>query len=243
MILLYLHLEIKILEQFWTLSFWPKTTFDLQRVDILKTPGGNNKCVLMTSLWYVICKYSDFLNIFSRSFWLYLNPVTPVKSKTTFVPTDLLIFLKIFWWKSDVPSRRQFYHVFDLCHEVKGLTGFKLILQVRARLVMFVTKFEGIGQSMLELDVANHATVTQIVRKKEQFMPGHDGYGKWNAQWKRKPGFSPKNQVFRSKKMVFRFEKSSLSNSISNVFDKQGFSVEKPGFSNKFIEFDKQCFW
>ncbi len=41
-----------------------RSTFDLQMVDILKTPGGNNACMLLTLLCYVICKHSDFLYFF-----------------------------------------------------------------------------------------------------------------------------------------------------------------------------------
>ncbi len=39
-------------------------TFDFKMVDTLETPSDNNTGVLMTSLCYVICKYSDCLNIF-----------------------------------------------------------------------------------------------------------------------------------------------------------------------------------
>ena len=68
--LLCLHFEIKTLKDFWFLTGSdPLMTFDLKTVGTLKTPNGNNACVLTMSLCYVICKDSDFLNIF-HNFWL-----------------------------------------------------------------------------------------------------------------------------------------------------------------------------
>ena len=56
---------MKIFDDFWFLTGSdPLMTFDPETVDTLKTLVGNNACVLMTTLCYVICKNSDFLNIF-----------------------------------------------------------------------------------------------------------------------------------------------------------------------------------
>ncbi len=60
-----LDFEIKFFDDFWFLTGSnPLITFDLKTVGTLKTPVGSNACVLMTSFCYVICKDSDFLNIF-----------------------------------------------------------------------------------------------------------------------------------------------------------------------------------
>ena len=42
----------------------PFMTFDPKTVDTLVTPSINNACVLMTLLFYLICKDNGFLNIF-----------------------------------------------------------------------------------------------------------------------------------------------------------------------------------
>ena len=77
MTLLCLDFEIKFFEDFWFLTGSdPLMTFDPQTVGTLKTPTSHNAYVQMTSLCYVICKDSDFLNIF-HNFWLHLTPVTP----------------------------------------------------------------------------------------------------------------------------------------------------------------------
>jgi hypothetical protein len=47
----------------------PLMTFDPQTVNTMRTPSGNNACVLMTLPCCVISKDSYFLNIFPK-FWL-----------------------------------------------------------------------------------------------------------------------------------------------------------------------------
>ena len=72
-----LDFEIKILEDFWFLTGSdPLMTFDPKTVRTLRTPSGANAYELMTSLCYVICKDSDFLNIF-HNFLAEFDPVTP----------------------------------------------------------------------------------------------------------------------------------------------------------------------
>ncbi len=67
--------ERKVFEHCWFFLVFdlsdPLMTFDIQMVDTLRTPSGNNACVLMASLCYIICKYSDFLNNFK--FWPFLT--------------------------------------------------------------------------------------------------------------------------------------------------------------------------
>ncbi len=58
--------KMNIFDDFWFLTGSdPLMTFDPETVDTPKTLVGSNACVLMTTLCYVICKNSDFLNIFS----------------------------------------------------------------------------------------------------------------------------------------------------------------------------------
>ena len=54
----------------------PLMTFDPKTVGILKTLASSNACVLMATLCYIICKDSDFLNIFYKFFRL-LPEMTP----------------------------------------------------------------------------------------------------------------------------------------------------------------------
>ena len=66
-----LHFEMKFLENFCFLTGSdPLMTFDPQTVVNPKTPAGNNACVVMTLLCYVICKGSDFCEFLYNFFRL-----------------------------------------------------------------------------------------------------------------------------------------------------------------------------
>ena len=57
---------MNIFDDFWFLTGSdPLMTFDPKTVSTPRTLVSSNASVLMTTLCYVICKDSDFLNIFS----------------------------------------------------------------------------------------------------------------------------------------------------------------------------------